>query len=111
MAAAKLLPLTFAYQTSGEPFVIRMLESQILRPASPQNAQRGEQAQDGKVDSTNTIVEDMLKSPTWAQYQAVVRTNKYVNTGFVQISPFADQLSLSRIELKMCRLFTYRILS
>ena len=92
--------LTFAYQTSREPFVVRTLESEILRPASPQNAQRGEQAQDGKVDSTNTIVEDMLKSPTWAQYQAVVRTNKYVNTGFVQISPFTDQLSLSRIELK-----------
>lgn len=77
--------LTFAYQTSGEPFVVRMLESQIKV---------------GMADGTNTMVEDMLKSPTWAQYQAVVRTNKNVNTGFVQISPFADQLSLSRIELK-----------
>lgn len=81
--------LTFAYRTSGEPFVVRTLESEIFR-----------QAQDGKVDGTNTIVEDMLKSPTWAQYQAVVRTNKFVNTGFIQISPSIDQLSLSRIELK-----------
>lgn len=77
--------LTFSYKTSGEPFVVRMLESQI----KPE-----------KADGTSTIVEDMLKSPTWQQYQAVVRTNTHVNTGFVQISPSTDQLSLSRIELK-----------
>lgn len=77
--------LTFSYRTSGEPFVVRTLEGET---------------RDGAVAGTNTLVEDMLKSPAWGEYQAVIRTNKYVNTGLIQIAAASDQSSLSRIELK-----------
>lgn len=77
--------LSFMYRTEGDPFSVRVLES------------------DTKANSVvipATLIDDMLLSGEWMEYQAVVRSDVLANTGYVQITPVENQTSISRIELK-----------
>lgn len=76
--------LKFMYRTEGDPFSVRILESNITENSEV---------------VPSTLVNDMLLSSEWTEYQAVVRSDALANTGYVQIAPDENQRSISRIEL------------
>lgn len=77
--------LKFTYRTEGEQFFVRVMETDIKASST---------------EIPTTLVNDMLVSSKWMEYQAVIRSDVLANTGYVQIAPVEDQMSVSRIELK-----------
>jgi hypothetical protein len=77
--------LSFEYQTSGDPFVVRVAEEEA---AKRDNA------------SINIVLEDQLMSPRWEKYQAVIRSKGYVDTALIQFGPGDSEASESNIEIK-----------
>ncbi len=77
--------LSFEYLTNGNLSVLKMFEGNT---------------KENKMVNPNLILENQLNSSQWEKYQAVVRTNQYVNTGFLQFADDTTNMSLSRIELR-----------